>query len=111
MEIASNNDYHIYSDNGDVKLKRDTAWFTQIQTQLGVCQLNYCDFVFFTLRDTAIDRIHFDKSEFDKILQKSHFFFKKFLLRVITLNLCFIGDIQCSILFIFLINISRCNQL
>lgn len=80
VEIASDNNYNISLEGDKIKLKTNTSWYTQIQTQLGVCQMKYCDFVFFTLKDISIERIYFDEELFKMVKEKSEVFFRRFLI-------------------------------
>ena len=73
--------YHLYCDeNNQVRLKESSSWFVQIQGQMGVCNLPWCDFVFFTRRGISIDRIYFDEDIFYGIVQKCEKFFHKYVL-------------------------------
>lgn len=49
-------------EDGHVKLKKNSAWYAQIQTQLYVTRKKWCDFVLFTQKDIAVDRIFFMKA-------------------------------------------------
>lgn len=80
LEVASDKDYYLYVQDGEVRLKKNTSWYTQIQTQLGVCELQYCDFVFFTLKGIAVERIYFDTDIYTQIKEKSNLFVQKYLL-------------------------------
>lgn len=79
-DIANEENYHITFENNNMRLKRNTSWYTQIQTQLGVCEGSFCDFVFFTLKGLAIERIYFDPEFFQTFQEKAEVFFDKFLL-------------------------------
>lgn len=81
-EACNDNHYHLFSDSDNqVRLKLSSPWYTQIQCQLGVCNLSWCDFVFFTKRRIVIDRITFDPDFYVKIIEKSTKFFKKYVLQ------------------------------
>lgn len=79
MEVATRDkNYFVYmDDNNNVKLKTNTSWYYQIQTQLGVCDRKWCDFVFYTHKGISVDRISFDNTLFEIIASKSNFFFNK----------------------------------
>ena len=56
-------------------LKRNHSYFYQVQTQLNVCKVQYCDFVVWTEQNTVIERIVVDKPFFEDILEDvKHFF-------------------------------------
>ena len=77
--------YHLYLDaNHNVRLKRDSSWYTQIQGQMGVCDTDWCDFVFFTDEALFVERINFDIDHFQEIVGKCDDFFQKYIKK----NLC-----------------------
>lgn len=43
--------------DGQLRLKRDSQYYFQVQTQLHVCNLQYCDFVVWTNNDIFVERI------------------------------------------------------
>ena len=72
--------YHVYLDeNSEVKLKTSSSWYLQIQAQLGVCKRPWCDFVLFTKRGYAVDRVLFDKELYVEIVNKSRKFFETYI--------------------------------
>lgn len=76
--------YHVVLDeNENIRLKFDSPWNVQIQGQLGVCQKQWCDFVFYTKKSFIVDRIYFDEFIFQKIAEKSQMFFEKYLFRAL----------------------------
>ncbi|XP_062620989.1 uncharacterized protein LOC134282605 [Saccostrea cucullata] len=78
-DIAASNDYHILLHEDNIVLNRSSSWYTQIQTQLFCTGLQWCDFVLYTRKDMAIERIVFDPEYFDCCLKKACIFFHKFL--------------------------------
>ncbi|XP_062576556.1 uncharacterized protein LOC134238447 [Saccostrea cucullata] len=80
-DIAGDSSYHLYRDesNGSVYLRPDSPWYIQIQGQLGILSLPWCDFVFYTKRGLLTDRIYFDCDVFNSIVQKCTLFFEKYL--------------------------------
>lgn len=79
LEIATANDYHLYVNDGKVKLKESSPWYVQIQTQLYVTKRDWCDFVFFTRKGIAVDRISFNNAFFQHCLDRAKAFFFKFM--------------------------------
>lgn len=76
--------YHVVLDeNENIRLKFDSPWYVQIQGQLGVCQKQWCDFVFYTKKGFIVDRIYFDELVFQRIVEKSQMFFEKYLFRAL----------------------------
>ena len=73
--------YHVFKDaNGDIKLKHSSSWYLQIQGQMGVCKLKYCDFILYTRKGIAVDRVHFDPQVYDEIVTKCKKFFELYVL-------------------------------
>ena len=78
--LLSQNKYHLCLDENQlVHLKTDSPWYVQIQGQMGVCEVNWCDFIFYTLKSFICERIYFDKEFFDDIVQKCDRFFEKYM--------------------------------
>ncbi len=71
-EIAAQENYHLKIRNDNkVHLKRNSPWFTQVQTQLGVTRYSWCDFVFtHKTPNITVERISFDHEIFDTKLKK-----------------------------------------
>jgi hypothetical protein len=79
-DVASDPHYHLYRDTNDVvKLRLDSAWYIQIQGQLGVCNAKWCDFVFYTDMGFISDRIYYDESFFHEITEKCNRFFVNYV--------------------------------
>ena len=73
--------YHVYLDeNENVRLKVESPWYLQIQGQLGVCQKQWCDFVFFTKKGFIVDRIIFDEELFKSVVSKATTFFETYII-------------------------------
>ena len=79
-DIAREGNYNVHLLNGEVKLNQNCSWYAQIQTQLFVTSKTWCDFVLFTHKDIAVDRIYFNQEYFEKCLSKATEFFFKFLI-------------------------------
>lgn len=81
-EAGADTHYHIYNDeNGDVRLKPGSSWYTQIQGQLGISGRKWCDFIIFTKKGFAVDRIYFDDDFFKRIVEKCKTFFEKYIVK------------------------------
>jgi len=61
---------------GEWSLKRDHAYFYQVQTQLHVCRLPYADFVVWTETGIIMERIYEDPSFWDSLIGDIQHFFK-----------------------------------
>ncbi len=82
-EIAREGKYHLQIGNdGKIHLKQTSPWYTQVQTQLGVAEYAWCDFVIFTKRRPyiTIERICFDKDRIERELTRGLAFYDKFVL-------------------------------
>ena len=69
--------------NGNLRLKRDHAYFNQVQMQLFVTKKSYCDFILWTEKDSStpfIKRIILDEAFVVKELQIAEEFDKKCIL-------------------------------
>ena len=62
-------------EDGQWSLKRDHAYYYQVQTQVNICNLNYGDFVVWTGRGITIERITVDCAFFETIMREVHHFF------------------------------------
>ena len=56
-------------------LKRDNAYHYQIQLQLQVSQLHYCDFIVWTAKDFTVERIVADKQFFEGVVDTAQYSF------------------------------------
>ena len=61
--------------NGQWTLKRDHTYYYQVQTQLNVTKLPYCDFVDWTEGGIAVERITVDTTFYQAVMEDlKHFF-------------------------------------
>ena len=80
-EACKDDHYHLYLDeNNDTRLKQTSPWYIQIQGQMGICKVLWCDFVFFTRKGIVIDRIEFDPEIYSEIVKKCNKFFEKYVI-------------------------------
>ena len=56
--------------NGQCKLKRTHAYFTQVQGQMGVSGASWCDFIFYTKKGISVERIPFDPAYWETLKLK-----------------------------------------
>ncbi|XP_076095702.1 uncharacterized protein LOC143066777 [Mytilus galloprovincialis] len=84
LDACLDSHYHVYKDeNNCLRLKESSSWHTQIQGQMGICKRQWCDFVFFTKKGIAVDRIIFDKNQYNDIIVKCEKFFHKYVVQAI----------------------------
>lgn len=76
--------YHLcFDENQNVCLKQSSPWYTQIQGQLGVCNIKWCDFIFYTNKSFICERIYFDEDFFASIVDKCDNFFQKYIEKIL----------------------------
>lgn len=66
--------------DGKVMLSRKHQYYSQVQCQLLVADLEICDFVCWTPKDIFVETIYKDQSYADRIVRKSQAFFCDYLL-------------------------------
>ena len=69
-----------HSPGQGLKLNRNDPYFTQIQTQLAVTGLEWCDFFVWCQNDYHLETINFDADEWQKIKHKADLFFFNYYL-------------------------------
>lgn len=74
---SDDRNFCLHAVDGQVHLKKNHQYYTQVQTQLFVTESAYCDFVVWTLKDCVILRIAPDKTFWNARLQKAQDFFVK----------------------------------
>ena len=55
-------------------LSRDHAYYYQVQTQLNVCKLVYCDFIVWTETGVAVHRISKDFAFYETVMEDIKYF-------------------------------------
>ncbi|CAN8029964.1 unnamed protein product, partial [Ixodes persulcatus] len=61
--------------NGCLSLKHDHMYFYQVQTQMAVCNVEYCDFVVWTTKDIHVERVFRDRAFWSQVLPKATLLF------------------------------------
>ncbi len=65
-------DYHLQLDeNGDLKLKEKSAWYSQVTFQMGIMGLTKCHLVVHTQKETAVIPISFDADRWELLKRKA----------------------------------------
>lgn len=77
QEITENADF---LSKKDKSLKKDHSFYYQIQTQLFVTELQFCDLVVWTNDNIYIERVHPNTVFWDAFLDKATLFFHKIIL-------------------------------
>lgn len=60
VEAASNSDFCLESCDGKIQLKRNHPYFIQVQGQMALSCLLWCDFVVYTSKSLFVERLRFD---------------------------------------------------
>ena len=66
--------------NGEIHLSISHAYYDQIQGQLAVSELSFCDFVCWTTKGMFIERIYRNEEYFTEVLPKLQLFFCHYVL-------------------------------
>ncbi len=70
--------YHLcYDENGNLKLKETSAWYSQINFQLGILGLQKCHLAIHTQLDTTVIEINFDLERWEILRKKAKHVFQK----------------------------------
>lgn len=67
-------------ENGQPTLKKTHGYYYQVQTQLFLCEREFCDFVTWTQGDMIVERIEPDEDFWEDIVSKATIFFKTVIL-------------------------------
>ncbi|XP_034094372.1 uncharacterized protein LOC117561180 isoform X3 [Gymnodraco acuticeps] len=73
---AGEQGFCLVNDGGTVKLDRRHAYYHQIQAQLHLVDVDYCDFVVWTKKDLFVERIVRDVDLWDNIIPRVERFFR-----------------------------------
>ena len=80
--IQASKDPAIFMEIIDDKpqLKKQHAYYDQVQGQMGITGAHWCDFIVYTKMGLAIDRIMYDESHWDILCEKlCMYYFEHFL--------------------------------
>ncbi|XP_063397961.1 uncharacterized protein LOC134708342 [Mytilus trossulus] len=70
IECAKDTNFCCNEVDGQLELKDTSNYMYQVQGQLGVYELNWVDFVIWTKKGISVERINFDESTWNSMLQK-----------------------------------------
>lgn len=77
-EAAKSDRTFCLDDN--LKLKRSHKYYTQVQMQMFISRVQFCDFIVYTSKDMIINIIPYDQECIAAVLKKCEHFFKKYVL-------------------------------
>ena len=59
--------FYLNRENGETQLREDHEYFFQVQGQLAICDLTYCDFICWTTEGLHCERILYDPLHFQRV--------------------------------------------
>lgn len=78
--VLSDPDFCCEIRNGKLRLKLDHQYYFQVQGQLALTGMDWCDFVVYTFKGMHIERIRFNKAFWNELYKKlSEFYFSKYV--------------------------------
>ncbi|PFX15562.1 hypothetical protein AWC38_SpisGene20214 [Stylophora pistillata] len=78
--LASNKKSCLIENDGKIQLDRNHAYFYQVQAQINIAEVAYCDFIVWTESSIHIERVTADTVFWDNTVIKATSFFKKGIL-------------------------------
>jgi hypothetical protein len=69
-EMPDSAAYLTRDTDGTLTLRKTHKYYKQVQGQLNICDVEYCDFVVWTTKGFAVTRVNRDKGCFDEMLPK-----------------------------------------
>ena len=79
-EMVDQHDFCLASVDGSVSLKKDHAYYYQIQLQMKICEVEYCNFVVWSEECIFYERISIDTEFIDNAIKEAEPFIKLALL-------------------------------
>ena len=67
------------NNNQEIKLNRNHPYFSQVQTQMAVTGRSWCDFFVYTRHGFHLERITFDASFWQKLVEAVDYFFANYI--------------------------------
>ncbi|XP_067125337.1 uncharacterized protein [Centruroides vittatus] len=84
QNIDENTPNFLVKENGIFTINKNSNYYYQMQTQIFVCNVEYCDFVVWTEKSLHIERIYRDFTLWNTIIEKARNFFKFCILPELT---------------------------
>ena len=79
FSACSDSNFFCYRDGEKCKLKTSHAYYAQVQGQMGVSGVEWCDFVVYTKKGMSVERIPFKKQYWNDLKQPSNYYFAHFI--------------------------------
>ena len=76
---VANVSYLTIKEDGIVQISRSHPYYSQMQHQMGVAKLQWCDFFVYTKHGCYIERITFGEEQWNKLQAAADFFFTHFV--------------------------------
>ena len=80
LEQVDDSSFYLLKTSSGLKLSPHHEYFYQVQMQLAICELDYCDFIVWTLQGIVVIRINIYLQFFEKLKPKLDMFFIKCIL-------------------------------
>jgi hypothetical protein len=71
---------YLVNESGTCMLSRKHAYYFQMQAQMGVTGVRYCDFFVYTMSGYHLERIEYDPELWESMLERCTAFWKKYIL-------------------------------
>lgn len=75
-------DFYCELINGKPYLKKEHIYFFQVQGQMGICGVDWCDFVVYTKKGLLIQRIVFDENFWEQMMSYLVKFYQEHIIPV-----------------------------
>lgn len=87
LDACKDDDFYCTSDeNGNISLKSNHRYFTQVQGQMGVCNIDLCHFVVHTLEDFVVIPVKYDQIFWQELLEKIKLFYTTYVVSKLPLK-------------------------
>lgn len=80
LEACADPRFCLHNINGSPTLKTTHVYYDQVQGQMGLTGVTWCDFIVYTSRGLSIERIRFDPVHWGRLREKLHSVFFSFFL-------------------------------
>ena len=62
-------------ENGNLKINKSHSYYDQITMQMALTGTTWCDFVVYTKKGMAIDRVYFNQNDWNALLQNIYAYY------------------------------------
>lgn len=75
LEASQDRAFFMELVNGKPRLKRNHAYYDQVQGQMAIAGVHWCDFICYTKKGLSIERIMFDENHWDTLCDRLCFYY------------------------------------